>query len=166
MVVVILMPKGESMTITANTIDHVTLERLVEAGAVRGADVIGHAGGWGIVVKYGMTERALAARRGAVRTFRKFETLVGYLKGVGISQFQVNAADFDAAALKTSRVRPDSAQRMRSAFEASAHTEWVQHKAAQSLADTRPNVSHELAMSSVQAVIDAKRKKHAAKAAA
>ena len=166
MVVVILMPKGESMTITANTIDHVTLERLVEAGAVRGADVIGHAGGWGIVVKYGMTERALAARRGAVRTFRKFETLVSYLKGVGISQFQVNAADFDAAALKTSRVRPDSAQRMRSAFEASAHTEWVQHKAAQSLADTRPNVSHELAMSSVQAVIDAKRKKHAAKAAA
>ena len=154
------------MTITANTIDHVTLERLVEAGAVRGADVIGHAGGWGIVVKYGMTERALAARRGAVRTFRKFGTLVGYLKGVGISQFQVNAADFDAAALKTSRVRPDSAQRMRSAFEASAHTEWVQHKAAQSLADTRPPVSHELAMSSVQAVIDAKRKKHAAKAAA
>ncbi len=154
------------MTTTANTIDHVTLERLVEAGAVRGADVIGHPGGWGVVVKYGMTERALAARRGAVRTFRKLETLVGYLKAVGISQFQVNAADFDAAALKTSRVRPDSAERMRSAFEASAHTKWIQQKAAESLADTRPNVSHEQAMSGVQTVIDAKRKKHEAKAAA
>lgn len=154
------------MSTTANTIDHVTLERLVEAGAVRGADVIGCPGGWGVVVKYGMTERALAARRGAVRTFRKFETLVGYLKGVGISQYQVNAANFDLAALKATRVRPDSAERMRSAFEASAHTKFMQQKVAQSLADTRPNVSHKLAMSSVQSVIDKKRKKHAAKAAA
>ena len=42
----------------------------------------------------------------------------------------------------------------------------MQQKAAQSLADMRPNVSHKLAMSSVQAVIDQKRKKHAVKAAA
>ena len=154
------------MSITANTIDHITLEHLVEAGAVCGADVIGHPGGWGVVVKYGMTERALAARRGAVRTFRKFETLVGYLKDIGISQYNVNAADFDAQALKTTRSRPDSAERMRSAFAASAHTQWMQEKAAKSLADTRPNVSHSQAMASAQAVIDAKRKKHASKAPA
>ncbi len=154
------------LSTAANTIDHVTLARLVEAGAVRGADVIGHPGGWGVVVKYGMTERALAARRGDVRTFRKFETLVGYLKEVGISEYHVNAANFDAAALKTTRVRPDSAERMRSAFEASAYTKRMQQKAAESLADTRPNVSHERVMSSVQAVIDTKRKKHEAKAAA
>lgn len=89
------------MPTTANTIDHVTLGHLVEAGAIRGADVIGGPEGWGVVVKYGMNERALAARRGAVRTFRKFETLVGYLKELGISQYQVNAANFDAATLKT-----------------------------------------------------------------
>ena len=65
-------------TPTANTIDHVTLGHLVQAGAIRGADVIGCPEGWGVVVKYGMNERTLAARRGAVRTFRKFETLVGY----------------------------------------------------------------------------------------
>lgn len=153
------------MSITANTIDHTTLEHLVEAGAIRGADVIGCSGGWGVVVKYGMTERALAARRGAVRTFRKFETLVSYLKGVGISQYHVNAADFDAAALKTTRVRPDSAERMRSAFEASAHTKWMNNKAAESLADPGPNFSHEQVMADAQAVIDAKRKQHAAKAA-
>jgi len=167
MAVVIPTPEGENMpTSTANTIDHVTLGHLVEAGAIRGADVIGCPEGWGVVVKYGMNERTLAARRGAVRTFRKFETLVGYLKELGISQYQVNAANFDAATLKTTRVRPDSAERMRSAFEASAHTKWMQQKVEQSLADPRPNVSHELAMSSVQAVIDAKRKKNASKAAA
>jgi len=153
------------MSITAKTIDHTTLAHLVEAGAIHGTDVIGQPGGWGVVVKYGVTERALAARRGAVRTFRKFETLVGYLKDMGISQYQVNAANFDAAALKTTRVRPDSAARMRSAFEASAHTKWMQQQVAESLTDTRPNVSHEQAMASAQAVIDAKRKKHANKAA-
>ena len=154
------------MPTTANTIDHVTLGHLVEAGAIRGVDVIGCPQGWGVVVKYGMNERALAARRGTVRTFRKFETLVGYLKELGISQYQVNAANFDAEKLKTTRVRPDSAERMRSAFEASAHTKWMQQKVEQSLADPRPNISHEQAMSSVQAVIDAKRKKNASKAAA
>jgi hypothetical protein len=152
------------MSITANTIDHTTLEHLVEAGAICNADVIGHPGGWGVVVKYGVTERALAARRGAVRSFRKFETLVGYLKDVGISQYNVNAANFDAATLKTTRARPDSAERMRSAFEAAKHTQWMQQKAAQSLADTRPNVTHEQAMASAQAVIDAKRQKYASQA--
>ena len=149
------------MAITTQTIDHVTLERLVEAGAVRGADVIGHAGGWGVIVKYGMTERALAARRGAVRTFRKFETLVSYLKGIGISDYHVNAADFDQAAMKTTRIRPDASERMRSAFEAKAHTDLMREKVAKSLADPRPNISHDQVMANVQAVIDAKRKKHA-----
>ena len=153
------------MAATANTIDHVTLERLVEAGAVRGADVIGHAGGWGVVVRYGMTERALAARRGAVRSFRKFETLVSYLRQVGIVEYKVNAADYDPETLKTTRVRPDSSARMRSAFEAKAHSDWMAQKAADSLADSAPNVAHTLVMNDVQAVIDAKRKKYGRKAA-
>lgn len=49
--------------------------------------------------------------------FRKFETLVTYLKEIGISQYNVNAADFDPQAIKTSRVRPGTlgriAQRLR-----------------------------------------------------
>jgi hypothetical protein len=46
-----------------DTIDHVTLERLAEAGAVRGANIVGQSGGWGVVIQYGKTERALAAER-------------------------------------------------------------------------------------------------------
>lgn len=152
------------MAITADTIDHTTLARLVEAGAVRGADVVGHGSGWGVVVKYGMTERALAASRGAVRTFRKFETLVSYLKAMGISQYNVNAANFDPQLLKTNRVRPDASERMRSAFEAKAHTDWVREKVAESLADPRPNISHREVMDEAQALIDAKRMQHASKA--
>lgn len=152
------------MTSTAETIDHTTLARLVEAGAVRGADVIGHGGGWGIVIKYGRTQRALATRRGDVRTFRKFETLVSYLKELGISQYSVNATDFDPQALKTSRVRPDASERMRSAFEAKAHTDWVREKVAESLADPRPNIPHRQVMDEAQALIDSKRKQRASKA--
>ena len=112
------------MAISPETIDHATLIHLVEAGAVRGADVVGQPGGWAVVIKYGMTERALAARRGAVRSFKKFETLVGYLKGIGIAEYRVNAANYDPAALKTHTIRPDSAARLRSAHEAAAYNKW------------------------------------------
>lgn len=152
------VPKDIAMAIAEDTIDHTTLALLVEAGAVRGADVIGHGNGWGVVVRDGKTERALAARRGTVRTFRKFETLVLYLKAVGISQYNVNAADFDPQVAKTGRLRPDASEQMRSAFEAKAHTDWVREKVAESLADPRPNIPHRQVMDEVQALIDSRRK--------
>ena len=81
---------------TAETIDHTTLIKLAEAGVVRSAHVIGRDGGWGILVRYGMTERLLAAQRSQqVRIFRKLETLVEYLKGVGIPRFEVDAENYD-----------------------------------------------------------------------
>lgn len=107
------------------TIDHTTLSRLAEAGAVSSAHIIGQAGGWGVLVKYGMTERALAAQRShQIRIFRKFETLVAYLKGVGIARFEVDAANYDAASMKLTRARPDSSAAMTKAHEAAAYDKW------------------------------------------
>ena len=54
----------------AETIDHGTLSRLVEAGAVRGAHIVGQSGGWVVLVKYGMTERPLAALSAGGRFIR------------------------------------------------------------------------------------------------
>jgi hypothetical protein len=106
------------------TIDHNTLTHLVEANAVRAAHVIGQPGGWGIVVKYGMAERALTATRSRqVRVFKKLETLVGYLKGVGISHFDVDAANFDAQAVATYK-RPDAAAALKRAHDAAAYDKW------------------------------------------
>lgn len=113
------------MAISSDTIDHITLQHLVEAGAVKGADVVGQPGGWGIVIKYGVTERALAARRGAIRVFSRFETLVNYLKGVGISQFNVNAINYDPA---DKRSRPDSSTRMKRTFDAAEHDKWFREQ--------------------------------------
>ena len=89
------------------TIDHGTLSRLVEAGAIRGAHIVGQPGGWAVMVRYGMHERPLAAQRSRnVRLFRRFETLVSYLKGVGIARYDVDAANFDPDTLHATR-RPD-----------------------------------------------------------
>lgn len=118
---------------STETIDHTTLSRLVEAGAVRGAHVLGQKGGWAVLVKYGMHERPLAAQRsGQVRIFRKFETLVGYLRDVGIARFDVDAVEYDPAVLKSAK-RPDRAEAMRRAHEAAAHDAWFREQVEQAL---------------------------------
>ena len=43
-----------------DTLEQGTLLRLVEAGAVHGAHVIGQPGGWALIVKYGTHKRTLA----------------------------------------------------------------------------------------------------------
>lgn len=118
---------------TAETIDHTTLSRLVEAGAVRGAHVVGQDGGWAVMIKYGMAERALAAQRSRqVRLFKRMETLVSYLKDVGISRFDVDAADYAPETVKT-HSRPDRAEALRRAHEAAAHDRWFREQVEEAL---------------------------------
>ena len=130
----------------AETIDHSTLTELVEAGALRGAHVVGQPGGWSLRVKYGAAERALAAQRSRqVRVFRRIETLVSYLKDVGIEHFDVDAADYQAEGGKT---RPDRAEAMRRAHEAAAHDKWFRDQIEEAIKEADdPNtewVRHEV----------------------
>jgi uncharacterized protein YjiS (DUF1127 family) len=112
----------------AETIDHTTLSRLVEAGAVSGAHVVGQPGGWSVLVKYGMAERALAAQRSRqVRVFRRMETLVNYLKDIGIQRFDVDVAEYEAEGGKA-HSRPDRAEALRRAHEAAAHDRWFREQ--------------------------------------
>jgi hypothetical protein len=112
------------MANTTNTIDHATLTHVIEAGALRSAEVVGFPGGWGIVVKYGTSECTLSARRGSVRMFRRFETVVTYLKGLGVVRYEVNAEGYDPNSLASPRARPDASARMRGAFDAASHDQW------------------------------------------
>jgi hypothetical protein len=98
-----------------DTIIHGTLLRLIEAGAVRHALALGVPGGWLLIVKYGLIERTLAAQRsGEPRIFRKLDTLVNYLRELGIVRLDVDAANFnfDPDAI-TRRRRPDRAEALR-----------------------------------------------------
>lgn len=139
----------------ASTLDHATLSKLVEAGAVRDAEVVGCPGGWGVVVRYGMIESALAVKRGTIRTFKKFETLVSYLKDLGIVQFKVNASNFNPDDLQK-RTRPDASNRLKEAFEAKSYNEWLNQKITSSLDDKRANISHDEAMAQLQLLIETK----------
>ncbi|AZN38001.1 hypothetical protein [Iodobacter ciconiae] len=91
------------MAMTSKTIDHNTLARLIEAGAVHRASIIEQKGDWGSVIQYNMTERTLAARRGSVRIFKKLETLVGYLKDMGPAKFQIAATLYEPETPKNNR---------------------------------------------------------------
>ena len=81
-----------------DTITHPTLVHLVAAGAVRVVVAVGQPGGWTLLVRYGLAERALAAQRSKqLRVFRKLDTLVLYLQQIGVSRFEVDAAKFMVA---------------------------------------------------------------------
>lgn len=126
---------------SAETIDHGTLSRLVEAGAVKGAHIVGQSGGWAVMVKYGMVERPLATQRSRqVRLFRKFDTLVAYLKDIGIARFDVDAANY-APDTPTAIRRPDRAEALKRTHEAAAYDSWFREQVQASIDDPRPNVS-------------------------
>jgi hypothetical protein len=106
------------------SVDHATLAQLAEAGALRGARAIGQPGGWALFVNFGSGERPLAAQRNRqVRVFKRMETLISYLKGVGISRFDVDSEGF-VLQTAASHARPDRAQALRNAHRASAHDAW------------------------------------------
>lgn len=130
------------MAITVDTIDRTTLEHLVAAGAVKGASIVGQPGGWGVVVHYGLTERVLAARRGAIRNFKKFETLVDYLKSIGLAKYQVDATEYVPTAPPSDRKRTDAAERMKNAHAAAAYKGWLTKEVQEAIDDPRPSVSH------------------------
>lgn len=115
---------------TAETIDHSTLARLVDAGAVEAAHVVGKIGGWSVVIRYGKSERPLAAQRSRqVRVFKRMDTLVSYLKDVGISQFDVDAADYVSETVS----RPDRAAALRRTHEAAEYDKWFREQVEEAI---------------------------------
>ncbi|PWF48556.1 antitoxin PaaA2 family protein [Massilia glaciei] len=138
---------------SAETIDHATLTTLSKAGVVRSAHVVGQDGGWSVLVKYGMTERVLAAQRThKVRVFRKLDTLVDYLKGVGISRFEVDALAYDPNGVTVIK-RPDRAAAMKNAHAAAAYTKWLTAQIHEAIDEPSPSVPHDDAMGQVRAAL-------------
>ena len=124
------------------TIDHGTLRRLVDAGAQVGAEVIGAAGGWGVVINYGRARQTLATTRGQPRTWRQFEILAGYLKELGITEVRVQTAEFEP---RSTSGKPDKrstagSDRMKRAHQAAAYNGWLRDQVQASIDDPRPSV--------------------------
>jgi len=108
----------------SETIDRATLVNLVQAGAVHETSIIGQPGGWEVVVRYGKVRRALAVKGGQARIFRKLDTLDSFLRGIGLTQYQVDARQFDAEAFKATRTNAAASQRLKRAHNAAAYDKW------------------------------------------
>ncbi len=114
------------------TIDHQSLSHLVATGVVPDVHVVGRDGGWAVVVASGSASRTLTAQRSRqVRLFKRIDTLVAYLKDVGISRFEVDAGGYS---LQT-RERPDRSTAMRQTHEAAAHDKWFRARVQEALAE-------------------------------
>lgn len=78
-----------------NRIDHATLSKIVEARGVQNVVIEGTAGGWVVLARIGLTEQTLIAKNTRQpRVFKRFATLVKYLREMGIVSFTVNAAHY------------------------------------------------------------------------
>lgn len=117
----------------SDTIDQATLVNLVQAGAVNGANVIGQPGGWEVVVRYGRVEKALSAKRGQVRLFRKLDTLDNFLRGIGLAQYQVDARKFDPEIHKSLRTNDAARERLQHAHAAAAYDKWFSAEVEQAI---------------------------------
>jgi len=129
------------------TIDHGTLRRLVDAGMHVGAEVIGAAGGWGVVINYARASQTLSATRGQPRTWRQFETLAGYLKDLGITEVRVNTAEFEPrpSTGKQDKRSTTASDRMKRAHQAAAYDSWFREQIKASIDDPRPSIDDDQA---------------------
>jgi hypothetical protein len=114
-------------------VDGKTVKSLVEAHAVHGAVVLGRPGGWGILVRYGNAERAVAAQRSdSPRLWRNLNTAVAFVRNeLGVSRFEIDTAEYDPEAIE--RKRPDQAERLRQQHEAAAHDAWFRKEVQEAL---------------------------------
>lgn len=121
---------------TLQTIDTPMAKRMVEAAAIQGASIIGQPGGWAVMLKLGTQERPLGVQRSnKPRVWRSLDTCMQYLKTeLHIARIDSLDATHHTDAQVSDVARPDSAKRMREAFEASAHTKWLETKVAASRA--------------------------------
>ena len=85
-----------------------TVKELAAASALRDAQVMGTDGGFLVVVKYGMTERVLAAReltgKLKARVFVSLDSAGRHLQKLGLPRFAVDVSGFSPK--RPARPRP------------------------------------------------------------
>ena len=115
------------------TIDGKTVKNLAGAHALNGAVVFGQPGGYAVLVRYGVNERAVAAQRSRrVRIWRNLNTAASYVRDeLGLARFEIDMTDHDPAAVE--RKRPDTAERQRQIHEAAEHDAWFRGEVQKAL---------------------------------
>lgn len=115
------------------TIDGKAVKNLAGAHALNGAVVFGQPGGFAVLVRYGVNERAVAAQRSRrMRIWRNLNTAATYVREeLGLARFEIDMTDHDPAAVE--RKRPDTAERQRQIHEAAEHDAWFRGEVQKAL---------------------------------
>lgn len=115
------------------TIDGKAVKNLAGAHALNGAVVFGQPGGYAVLVRYGVNERAVAAQRSRrMRIWRNLNTAAAYVRDeLGLARFEIDMSDHDPAAVE--RKRPDTAERQRQMHEAAEHDAWFRSEVQKAL---------------------------------
>lgn len=128
-----------------HSIEHFDLGNLVRRGLVEATHIVGQEGGWAVQVSSENHEHLLMAQRsGAVRLFKRLETVVNYLQDLGIDHFEVDASGFDPLQVST-YTRPDRTQALKKAHQAAEYEGWFAHQINASLNDPAPLVEDDAA---------------------
>lgn len=116
-----------------DTIDGKAVKNLAGAHALDGAVVFGQPGGFAVLVKYGTSERAVAAQRSRrMRIWRNLNTAAAYVRDeLGLVRFEIDMTEHDPAAVE--RKRPDTAERQRQLHEAAEHDAWFRGQVQKAL---------------------------------
>ena len=116
-------------------IDGKAVKSLVEAHAIRGATILGQPGGWAVLVRFGMAERAIAAQRARQpRLWRSLETAATYVReALGVPRFDVDSIAHTPDA--STRRRPDQAEALRRAHQAAGHDAWFRTEVEKAVAE-------------------------------
>ncbi|MFZ6756735.1 hypothetical protein ACO0K9_05900 [Undibacterium sp. Ji50W] len=128
-----------------NTIDTAMAKRMVDAAAIHGASIIGQPGGWGVMLKFGATEKPLGAQRtGQPRVWRSLDRCMDYLKTeLHITRVDLLDASKHSETPDKIKVRTDTSERMRRAHEAAAYDKWFREQVQVSLDDPTPGIANE-----------------------
>ena len=130
-----------------NTIDTAIAKQMVETYAIRTANIIGQPGGWSVMLKIGMIEKALGAQRtDKPRLWKSLDRCVDYLrKELHIARFDMLDATNHSAVPMNGSTKNEAAARMREAHKAAAYNKWLKAEIQAAIDDPRPNISNEAA---------------------
>jgi hypothetical protein len=119
----------------ACTIDTAMAKRMVESDAIRGAAIIGRAGGWSVLLKLGTTEKLLGTQRtDKPRLWRSLDRCVEYVKSeLNIARFELLDASGHSHLAAGGKTRADMSERMRDAHQASSYDKWFRAQVGQAI---------------------------------
>lgn len=126
----------------SNLVKLATARELVNAGAVKRAEVVGLPGGWAVHLQTGNQARVLSTKANEPRHFGTFESALKVLRDLGVAPdlLRVDSARWEAEG-PASRRRPDRSAAMKLKEADARYAAYLRESVEQARADTRPGLS-------------------------